>query len=64
MATLTIREARDTDRDAVWQIFEPIIREGETYALARDISREDHVQAEFLLEIGVHALRAKDSLPE
>jgi ribosomal protein S18 acetylase RimI-like enzyme len=39
--TLTIRPARQEDHDAVWRIFEPILREGETYALPRDISRDD-----------------------
>ena len=38
---LTIREARrPEDADAVWAILEPVIRAGETYALPRDMSRE------------------------
>ena len=41
MQTVTIRAGRDTDHDAVWKIFEPILREGETYVLPRDTSRED-----------------------
>jgi ribosomal protein S18 acetylase RimI-like enzyme len=39
---LTIREARcPEDADAVWTILEPVIRAGETYALARDLTREE-----------------------
>ena len=38
---VTIREARlPEDADAVWAILEPVIRAGETYALARDLNRE------------------------
>jgi ribosomal protein S18 acetylase RimI-like enzyme len=37
---LSIREARPEDLDAVWAILEPVIRAGETYTLARDLSRE------------------------
>ena len=36
-----IRPARDGDRDAIWNILEPIFRAGETYAVARDIARDD-----------------------
>lgn len=38
---LLIRTATDTDRDAIWTIFEPIIRAGDTYALPRDSSRDN-----------------------
>ena len=38
---LKIREALDQDRGAIWSILEPVIRAGETYTLARDMSRED-----------------------
>src|SRR5580704_8425162 len=39
---LTIREAhRPEDSDAVWTILEPVIRAGETYALPRDLNREE-----------------------
>jgi L-amino acid N-acyltransferase YncA len=37
---VTIRPAVDGDRDAVWSILEPTIRDGETYTLPRDLSRE------------------------
>lgn len=36
-----IRSAEEVDRDAVWQILEPVIRAGETYTLPRDMSRAD-----------------------
>jgi GNAT superfamily N-acetyltransferase len=38
---LTIRTAETKDRDAIWAIQEPVLRDGDTYALPRDISRED-----------------------
>jgi len=37
---MLIREAIPSDNDAIWSIMEPIIRAGETYPLARDMSRE------------------------
>src|SRR5262245_57629898 len=36
---MTIRAATDHDRDAVWQILEPMIRAGDTYPLPRDMNR-------------------------
>jgi ribosomal protein S18 acetylase RimI-like enzyme len=42
MVRLTIREAqRVEDADAIWGILEPVIRAGETYALPRDLTREE-----------------------
>jgi len=38
--TLEIRPAAASDESAIWTILEPMIRAGETYALARDMSRE------------------------
>ena len=43
MDSVTIRTARSTDHDAVFKIFEPIIREGETYALPKDTARDDAI---------------------
>jgi ribosomal protein S18 acetylase RimI-like enzyme len=41
MVALTIREAhRPDDSNAIWKILEPVIRAGETYALDRDLTRE------------------------
>lgn len=36
-----IRAFCPEDRDAIWGLIEPVIRAGETYALARALSRED-----------------------
>lgn len=38
---MQIRLAAPTDHDALWVMLEPVIREGETYALPRDMNRED-----------------------
>jgi ribosomal protein S18 acetylase RimI-like enzyme len=41
MVPVTIREARrPADLDAIWTTLEPVIRAGETYALDRDLTRE------------------------
>jgi ribosomal protein S18 acetylase RimI-like enzyme len=41
MAGLNIREAhRLDDSNPIWEILEPVIRAGETYALDRDLTRE------------------------
>ena len=37
---MRIRPATRTDDDAIWSILEPIAREGQTFALPLDISRE------------------------
>ncbi len=41
---LSIRLATGADADAIWAILQPVIRAGETYTLARDMSREDALQ--------------------
>ena len=38
---MLIRPATDADDPAIWDILEPTIRAGETYALPRDMTRED-----------------------
>lgn len=40
MDELHVRPATPADDDALWRILEPVIRDGETYALPRDWSRE------------------------
>ncbi len=37
---MMIREATDTDFDAIWAIFEPIVRIGDTYAFPSDCDRK------------------------
>jgi ribosomal protein S18 acetylase RimI-like enzyme len=39
--SLTIRPATSQDDDAIWRILEPTLRAGETYPIARDVSRAD-----------------------
>ncbi len=41
MTRMHIRLATPDDRDAIWRILEPIIRAGETYALPRDMTKDD-----------------------
>lgn len=38
---MLIRAATPQDSDAIWAIMEPIVRAGETYTIARDVSRQD-----------------------
>ena len=37
---MLIRAATDADKDGIWAILEPVVRAGETYALPRDLTRE------------------------
>ncbi|TLU73037.1 hypothetical protein [Lichenicoccus roseus] len=37
----TIRPALDTDRGAAWSTIGPVIRDGETYALDRDMTEAE-----------------------
>lgn len=38
---MRIRAATEADNSALWDILEPIVRAGETFALPRDMSRDD-----------------------
>jgi len=38
---MSVRLATAKDVDAIWAILEPMIRDGETYTLARDMGREE-----------------------
>ncbi len=38
---MIVRPSRASDADAIWEILEPVIRSGETYALPRDWSRAE-----------------------
>lgn len=38
---MRVRAATDADADAIWAILEPIVREGETLTLPRDMRRDD-----------------------
>jgi ribosomal protein S18 acetylase RimI-like enzyme len=37
---MTIREALATDYDAIWEIFETVVNDGDTYAFAPETSRD------------------------
>ena len=41
MPAVTIRAATADDSSAIWAVLEPVFRAGETYAMPRDIGRED-----------------------
>jgi len=38
---MQIRCSEPADRDAVWAVLEPVFREGETYPVARDVTKDD-----------------------
>ncbi|MEP3420988.1 MAG: GNAT family N-acetyltransferase [Erythrobacter sp.] len=40
---MLIRPANDQDGEAIWRIVEPVIRAGETYAIDREITRDDAI---------------------
>jgi ribosomal protein S18 acetylase RimI-like enzyme len=39
-SVLNIRPAKDSDRDAIWEIFHEVVAAGDTYSIDPDISRE------------------------
>jgi len=41
---LAIHPTTESDREAIWEILEPIIRSGETYTLPRDMSKQKALQ--------------------
>ena len=41
---MAIQPATESDRDAIWEILEPMIREGETYTLPRDMSKQQALE--------------------
>jgi ribosomal protein S18 acetylase RimI-like enzyme len=47
---VSIRPATSSDRDAIWEILEPMIRRGDTYTLPRDMSREQALEYWFAPE--------------
>lgn len=55
---LTVRAARPDDSGAIWPILEPAIRAGETYALPRQMSREDALA--YWFEAGHEVFVAED----
>lgn len=60
---MQIRAATGTDDDAIWAMLEPVFRAGETYCIARDVSRDaalaywsEAPHRVFIAEDGGHAL--------
>ena len=49
VASMKIRPATEADRDAIWNIFRVVVAAGDTYALDRNISREDALAYWFAL---------------
>jgi ribosomal protein S18 acetylase RimI-like enzyme len=47
--SIRIRPAAGSDREAIWQIMEPVIRAGETFSLPPDMDRE-HALAHWFAE--------------
>jgi ribosomal protein S18 acetylase RimI-like enzyme len=47
---VAIRPATKSDRDAIWEILEPMIRRGDTYTLPRDMSKEQALEYWFAPE--------------
>jgi L-amino acid N-acyltransferase YncA len=38
---IKIRRAKDSDRDAIWEIFREVVADGDTYPIEPDIPRQD-----------------------
>jgi ribosomal protein S18 acetylase RimI-like enzyme len=53
LATMKIRPASETDREAIWEIFQEVIGAGETYPIDSDISRDDALA--YWFQPGAHA---------
>jgi len=47
---LAINPAMESDRDAIWEILEPMIRGGETYTLPRDMSKKQALEYWFAVD--------------
>jgi ribosomal protein S18 acetylase RimI-like enzyme len=58
-AVMVIRPATADDHAAIWTLLEPVIRAGETYALPRDMTRDDALA--FWLAPGNDAFVADDA---
>jgi ribosomal protein S18 acetylase RimI-like enzyme len=62
MSALSIRPARVGDEDAIWRILEPTFREGATYPVPRDVSREDALTYWFAPGNAVFVAEAEDAI--
>jgi GNAT superfamily N-acetyltransferase len=57
--SLDIRSAKDSDRDAIWKIFQEVIAAGETYPLDPNSSREDALA--YWFQRGAHVFVAENN---
>ena len=63
MSDFRLRSATPDDGDAIWQILEGVIRAGETYAFAPDMSREAALRVWMELVAGCWIVEASDGTP-
>ena len=63
MSDFRLRSATPDDGDAIWQILEGVIRAGETYAFARDMSREAALRIWMELVAGCWIVESPDGMP-
>lgn len=59
---MAIRPATKRDRDAIWEILEPMIRRGDTYTLPRDMSKEQALEYWFAPEKETFVWEENDSV--
>lgn len=59
---LRIRSAGPVNKDAIWAILEPVIRDGETYALPREMSRADAIAYWFASSHEVFVAESDDQI--
>jgi len=59
---MTIRVANNNDRNAIWDILEPMIRHGDTYTLPRDMKREEALEYWFSPEKEVFVSEENDEV--
>lgn len=58
---VTIREASDHDRDAVWEIFRAVVADGDTYAFEPDTPRDEALA--YWFQPGARTYVAEDAGP-
>jgi ribosomal protein S18 acetylase RimI-like enzyme len=60
--TLHIRPASAADHEAIWRILEPTFREGATYPIPRDVTRDDALTYWFAPGNAVFVAEADDAI--
>jgi len=61
-SAITVRPAAPADEAAIWAVLEPVFRAGETYAVARDIGRDDALARWFAPGHEVFVAQAHDGV--